>query len=129
MRSAPAVTRSPWSTTRQPLATARRSGGSRTAATWPAPSPAPTASPSATDEPFATTSPEWWLKGGALERRPVGLGSRAHLSGEMVAQRRRIAEAAAVGDRLDAELGVLEQPAGQEQPLRGQPIVGRRAGL
>jgi len=40
-------------------------------------------------------------------------------------QHRRVGEAGARRDRVDAQVGLFEQPAGQQHPLPGQPVVRR----
>ena len=75
----------------------------------------------------ASTAPRYRPTG--PERGPVGLRRRADPAGEVVAQRGRVAEAGAGGDRVDAEVGLLQQPPREQDALAGEPVVRGGAGL
>ena len=77
-----------------------------------------------------TSETPWRLGSAGPERKgaPVGLRAGVHDPAEMLAEISRRAEATARRDRLDGEVGGLEEPLGQMDALALEPLVGRGSG-
>src|SRR4051812_48435678 len=67
--------------------------------------------------------------GAGAERGAVRVRGRAEPAREVMAERGGVAEPGTRRHRLDAQVGVLQEAAGEEHPLLGDPVVRRGPGL